>query len=96
MAIIASTPLFVVAGVLEMEVWARILFIALGAVVCICGIYVAAALDMDAGTFECRHCAHRFVPSAGEYLAAAHTPTKRNLKCPACGKKSYCKRRLTH
>ena len=49
-----------------------------------------------AGTFECKYCETRFKPTTGEYLKGVHTITKRKLKCPHCGKTSYCKRRLTH
>lgn len=94
--IIGGTALVTVSGVFEMELWARILLIALALVVIFGGLFVAAALEMEAGTFECRHCKHRFVPTAGAYIAGPHTLTTRYLKCPECGKKSYCKRRLTH
>ncbi|MBQ8195853.1 MAG: helix-turn-helix transcriptional regulator [Oscillospiraceae bacterium] len=94
--IIGGTALVTVSGVFEMELWARILLIGLGLVVIFGGLFVAAALEMEAGTFECRHCKHRFVPTAGAYIAGPHSLTTRYLKCPECGKKSYCKRRLTH
>ncbi len=94
--IIGGTALVTVSGVFEMELWARILLIAIGLIVIFGGIAVAAALEMEAGTFECRHCKHRFVPTVGAYIAGPHSLTTRYLKCPECGKKSYCKRRLTH
>ncbi len=94
--IIGGTALVTVSGVFEMELWARILLIALALVVIFGGLFVAAALEMEAGTFECKHCKHRFVPTVGAYIAGPHSLTTRYLKCPECGKKSYCKRRLTH
>ena len=94
--IIGGTALVTVSGVFEMELWARILLIGLGLVVIFGGLFVAAALEMEAGTFECKHCKHRFVPTVGAYIAGPHSLTTRYLKCPECGKKSYCKRRLTH
>lgn len=94
--IIGGVTLVTVSGILEMPDWARVLLIAIGLIVMFGGIGVAAVLDMDAGTFECRHCKTRFVPTAGAYIAGPHTLTTRYLKCPECGKKSYCKRRLTH
>ena len=60
------------------------------------GIAVACALDLSAGTYECRKCGARFVPTAGAYVKGPHTITTRQLKCPHCGKVSYCKKRLTH
>ncbi len=94
--ILSGTALVIVSGALEMETWARVLLLVMGLVVIFSGIAVAAALDMEAGTFECRKCKHRFVPTAGAYIAGAHSLTTRYLKCPECGEKSYCKRRLTH
>jgi len=95
-AIIGGVTPIMCAGYLEMETWARVLLIASGVFVMASGIFIAAALEMKAGTFECRHCHHRFVPTAGAYIAAPHSITTRYLKCPKCGKKSNCKKRLTH
>ena len=94
--LLAGVTLIIVAGSLEMETWLRIVLSAIGAFVIIGGIVVAAVEDMSAGTFECRHCGTRFVPSAVAYIAGPHTITRRKLTCPKCGKRSYCKRRLTH
>ena len=94
--ILAGCTLVMVSGLLEMENWIRIVLIAIALVVMAGGIGVAASLEMGAGTFECRHCHTRFIPTAGEYIAGAHSLTTRWLKCPECGKKSFCKKRLTH
>jgi len=94
--LLAGITLIIVAGTLEMETWLRIVLSAIGAFVIIGGIAVAIIEDIGAGTYECRHCGTRFVPSAKSYIIGAHTLTKRKLTCPKCGKRSYCKRRLTH
>ena len=94
--ILAGTTLVTVAGSLEMDTMLRVILIAVAVIVIAGGIAVAASLEMSAGTFECKHCKHRFVPTAGAFIAGPHTITTRYLKCPECGKKSYCKRRLTH
>ncbi|MGN0688762.1 MAG: helix-turn-helix domain-containing protein [Oscillospiraceae bacterium] len=95
-SLLAAVTIIVIAGSFEMETPIRALLIAIGVVVMLGGIIVAAALEMNAGTFECRHCKHRFVPTMGAYIAGPHSITTRYLRCPECGKKSYCKRRLTH
>lgn len=92
----AGFPLIMIAGLLEMNAWLRILLIVLASIAIIGGIAVACVLDRGAGTFECPSCGARFQPSAGAYLMGAHTLTTRRLKCPECGKTSYCKHRLTH
>lgn len=73
-----------------------IFLIILSIIILFAGIGVAAALDMKAGTFECPACKTRFVPNAIDYLKGPHTLLRRKLVCPNCGKKSYCKRKLTH
>ena len=95
-AILGGCAPIMAAGWFEMDIWVRVMFIAIGVIVMAGGIAIAAALEMNAGTFECKHCKHRFVPTAGAYIAAPHSVTTRYLKCPACGKKSYCRKRLTH
>lgn len=94
--LIAGVALIMTSSLFEMAEWTRILFIALGIIVIAGGIFVAGVLDMSAGTFECSKCGSKFVPTSVAYLAGPHTITKRYLKCPKCGEKSYCKRRLTH
>ena len=94
--ILAGCTLILVSGVFNMETWQRGLLLAIGIIVMIGGIAVAAIEDMTAGTYECKNCGTRFVPSAASYLFGVHTITRRKLTCPKCGKRTYCKRRLTH
>ncbi|MBQ7943654.1 MAG: helix-turn-helix transcriptional regulator [Lachnospiraceae bacterium] len=95
LVIIAGTPLFLAAGVFEMETWARVALIATGILVIVLGIIIACILDREAGAFECPECEERFLPTMKEYVMAAHTITRRRLKCPKCGATKYCKRVLT-
>lgn len=66
-----------------------------GAAVFMLSIAIAIALDYSSGDYECRRCGHRFVPTLGAYILGVHTASKRYLKCPKCGKKSFCKRKLS-
>ena len=91
----AGLTLIMLSGFLEMKTLYRILLIVIGAVVILTGIGVAVALEITCGAFECRKCGHRFVPSVGAYLMGAHTATTRFLKCPKCGKRSWCLRRMS-
>jgi transcriptional regulator with XRE-family HTH domain/DNA-directed RNA polymerase subunit RPC12/RpoP len=95
-SIISATTLVSVAGLVDLEVWQRILLIFIALIDMAGGIYVAAVLEMKSGTFECRHCKARFIPTASAFVAGPHSITTRYLKCPECGKKSFCKKRLTH
>ncbi len=96
MALLSAIALCVLVQMLEMETWLRIVLIGIAVIEIVSGIAVACALDLSAGTYECRKCGARFVPTAGAYVKGPHTITTRQLKCPHCGKVSYCKKRLTH
>lgn len=95
-SMLGGFTLIIIAGTLEIDTWLRVLLIVIGSIVLFGGIIVAGIEDMYTGTFECKHCKARFVPSAKQYILGAHTPTTRKLTCPECGKRSYCKHRLTH
>ena len=45
---------------------------------------------MEHVAYMCPHCNKVFSPSARENLFAMHTPTKRKLRCPDCGTKTWC------
>ena len=93
--LLSGLTVILLSALLEMELWLRIVLAVIGVVVIGTGIGLACVLDRDAGIYECKHCGERFVPTMTAYLFAPHMPTSRKLKCPKCGKKSYCKKRLS-
>lgn len=95
LVIVAAVPLFVVAGMFEMQVWTRVLLMGIGFVIMVIGIAIACVLDREAGAFECPECNNRFVPDMKSYIMGPHTITKRKLVCPYCGAHKYCKKVLT-
>ena len=95
LVIVAAVPLFVVAGMFEMQVWTRVLLMGIGFVIMVMGIAIACVLDREAGAFECPECKERFVPDMKSYVMGPHTITKRKLVCPHCGAHKYCKKVLT-
>lgn len=52
---------------------------------------VIVAVDYKNSKWNCYNCGATFKAPFGEYFFAGHTPTRRRLTCPNCGKKSYCK-----
>lgn len=94
--LLAGVTIILVAGMSNMETCQRILLSVIAVIVILGGIAIGAYTDMGAGTFECKHCKTRFVPTTKAYIFGVHTLTKRKLTCPKCGKRSYCNRRLTH
>ena len=92
---LGGITLILLSGLLEMETWLRIVLIVIGFITLLGGIAVAVVLEVTSGAFECQKCQKRFMPTLGAYIAGAHTPTKRWLKCPHCGEKSWCVRRMS-
>ena len=93
--LIAGLTLMVFAAYLEMEEWIRIILIIIGFIVILSGVIICCFLDNGIGSFECKECNEKFVPSMKDYIMAPHIGTTRRLKCPKCGKTTYCKKRLT-
>lgn len=93
--LLASITLCLVAGLLEMEIYLRIILIVIAVVVIAGGIIVACVLDRDAGVYECPHCGERFVPTMKAFVLGPHTLLRRKLQCPKCGMKSFCKKKLS-
>ena len=72
-----------------------VLLVVLSSITFIIALVAAILLDHGAGEYECKKCGQRFKPTLSAYVWGAHTLTKRYLKCPHCGEKSFCKRRLS-
>ena len=93
-SILSGLVIILMGALLAAPVWLRISCIAFSAVIIALGVAVSCALTVDAGVYECPNCGEKFVPSIKEFICGAKTFTKRKLKCPKCGKKSYCKKKL--
>lgn len=72
-----------------------VVLVILSGITFIIALTVVIALDYGIGVYECKRCSHKFKPTLRTYIFGAHTLTKRYLKCPHCGEKSFCKRRLS-
>lgn len=96
LTILVGVALFVMSGILNIEIELRILFIVLGLIVTLTGIGISVRFGINIGTYECLKCNTRFVPTIKAYIMGIHTIKKRKLKCPNCGEISYCVKRLTH
>lgn len=94
-SVLSGVMLCAITQLAQMPTYLRVILIASGLVVTVAGIAVCCVLDRDAGYFQCPKCKALFIPSMGAYVAGPHTPTRRQLKCPHCGKISYCKKKLS-
>ena len=69
--------------------------------VCIaCGIFVPGLIvamegDRTIGYYKCKACGELFIPTFGEYTLGMHILTTRYLRCPKCGKVTWCKKVLS-
>ena len=55
---------------------------------------IALKFKVETGYYECKNCQHMFVPNYKEIALLMQTPTRRLLKCPKCGKWTWCKKVL--
>lgn len=75
-----------------MSLPAKITLITIACLIFAVGMYVAMQGERTIGYYKCKHCEETFVPNFGDYMMGMHILTTRRLKCPHCGKKSYCKK----
>lgn len=94
-AMLAGFTLILIAALLDMQIWLRVLLIVIAVIVMVVAASIAIVLDRDAGVYECPNCGEKYVPTMKSYLLSTHFGSTRKLKCPNCGKRSYCKRHLT-
>ena len=94
-AIMSGVLLCVMSGISELPLLLRILPLCVGVIVIAAGVAVCCIMDREAGYYECPKCKSKFVPTMGAYIVGPHTILRRQLKCPHCGKISYCKKKLS-
>jgi len=81
-------------NITDISKFMKTVLIASGCIIFGVAFVTAIILDRGAGYFECQKCQYHFTPTIKAYILGMHFPTKRYLKCPKCGKRSYCKHRL--
>ena len=54
--------------------------------------FYALKLEVSVGAYKCKNCGHEFVPTYTQALNAMHMGFTRHLKCPACSKRTWCKK----
>lgn len=56
--------------------------------------FYALKLEVSVGAYKCKKCGQEIVPTYSEALWAMHMGFTRHLKCPHCGKRTWCKKVL--
>ena len=76
------------------DIESAVILIIFAIAIFILSLVIAICIDYSDGIYECPKCNKKFKPTLKAYIAGAHTFTARRLKCPECGKKSFCKRKI--
>lgn len=87
--------LILLVGIVSIATYFKIILIVLSFIFIFVGLFGLVLLDVNIGYFECAECHERFIPSIKDYVFGMHTLKKRKLKCPICGKKTWCLKRMT-
>lgn len=87
--------LILLVGIVSIATYLKIILIVLSSIFIFVGLFGLVLLDVNIGYFECAECHERFIPSIKDYVFGMHTLKKRKLKCPICGKKTWCLKRMT-
>ena len=93
--IVVSVILFaltIIAALVQMENWLRIVLIVIGVVPFLIGMVYALRIEQVAGYYQCAKCGHKYVPTYRSVFFAMHINRTRYMKCPKCHKKSWQKK----
>ena len=85
--------LAVAAFLIPEGVWQLVTILVL-CVVFLIPCFYALKLEVSVGAYKCNNCGHEIVPTYMQALNAMHRGTTRYLKCPKCGKRTWCKKVL--
>ena len=85
--------IFLVAFLVPEEVWQVVAIFGL-CVIFLIPCFYALKLEVSVGAYKCKKCGQEIVPTYSEALWAMHKGFTRHLKCPHCGKRTWCKKVL--
>lgn len=85
--------IFLVAFLVPEEVWQVVATFGL-CVIFLIPCFYALKLEVSVGAYKCKKCGQEIVPTYSEALWAMHMGFTRHLKCPHCGKRTWCKKVL--
>ena len=76
----------------DMPLWAKIVIGIGGFIQLLVSTLICFRIEQKTGYYECQECHHRYVPTFLQSSIAPHRGRTKYMKCPNCGKKSYCKK----
>ena len=83
-----------VAALVEMPIWTRVVLISLGVIPFAVGIGACLWIERTAGYYQCAKCHHKYIPSWGQICWAPHFCRTRYMRCPKCQQCSWNKKVL--
>ena len=89
--VVLFAGIFICAFVVPEGVWQLVGIIGC-CVVFLIPCFYALKLEVSVGAYKCKNCGNEIVPTYSEALMAMHKGFTRNLKCPKCGKRTWCKK----
>lgn len=92
LSVVLLLSLTMIAALIDMQPWQRIIIIVVGFVCSLVGVGFALKIEQVAGYYVCAHCKYKYVPTYKQVLLAAHINRTRYLKCPHCNKHSWHKK----
>lgn len=91
---VAAITLSLIAAYFIEALWGQFLIGGLVLIIILANIAVIVVIAVNIEIYECKNCGEKFVPTLSAYVMGMHTPTKRYLKCPHCGKRNWCRSHL--
>ena len=83
--------LFIAAFLIPEGVWQIVTILGV-CIVFLIPCFYALKLEISVGAYKCKNCGYEIVPTYKQALNAMHRGTTRYLKCPNCGKRTWCKK----
>lgn len=93
-SVIALLAAVLIAGLVAMPLWARILVGIAGVALFFVGIAFSLLIEQKAGYYVCSNCGHRYVPTYAQVVFSMHVNRTRYMKCPCCHKRGWAKKVL--
>lgn len=91
---IVMTSLILIASMVKMPDWLRVVLIIIGIIPFAVGICYAIRIEQIAGYYECNNCHYKYVPTYRGVFFARHVNRTRKMKCPNCHSKEWHKKVL--
>ena len=92
LSVVIILAVALVAALVDMEVWQRIVILSVGVVVAIFLGFVGIKIEQIAGYYVCKECGRKYVPSFSQVFFSCHIGRTRYMQCPECHKRSWHKK----